>query len=147
MKVKIKTWNKMAEEYGEYEGDIDIGYGFTRAMESSLPANRIIELDVDNMWDIWDMSAGMIEETYSLEARVEALETKVASLLQNDNFIGKALDLIKDKGLQEQLDHAMALLRKRRCDTCKYEELSSTEDPCKECSLKGGDAWELEEPI
>lgn len=45
MKVRIKTWDHMIEEFGKDILDCpDILYGFTEDMEGSLPYDRIIEV-------------------------------------------------------------------------------------------------------
>jgi len=71
-KVKIKTWKRMAKEFGEDITD-DIQYikckkSFTREMENLLPKDRIISItDKDNHmeWDtsddIFDISDDMID--------------------------------------------------------------------------------------
>ena len=70
MKVKIKTWKKMEEEYGldEYE-EIDCYCKFMYEMEVMLPEDRIIEIkrkDDYYVWNIlnyfWNISDDMIEQ-------------------------------------------------------------------------------------
>ena len=46
MKVKIKTWDEMVEEFGINDyGDITCKYGFVSTMERLLPEDRIIEIE------------------------------------------------------------------------------------------------------
>jgi len=48
--VKIKTWNKMEQEYGKFDPDeINTKSLFTKSMEESLPKNRIIKI-YENVW-------------------------------------------------------------------------------------------------
>ena len=68
MKVKIKTWEKMEEEFGLDDfGDIDCACYFIDIMEDSLPNDRIIEVyGLSNYWKVggdgWIISDDMIEE-------------------------------------------------------------------------------------
>ena len=53
--VKIKTWNRMEQEYGlcmeemSEETSINTKSLFTKSMEESLPKNRIIKI-YENIW-------------------------------------------------------------------------------------------------
>ena len=57
MKVKIKTWDDMVEEFGIYpSGELIIcDRGFTVAMENDMPKDRIIELEQPLPYDpsVW----------------------------------------------------------------------------------------------
>ena len=45
MKVKIKKWEKMKEEFGvDADGNIKCTGGFTPSMEDEMPQDRIIEV-------------------------------------------------------------------------------------------------------
>lgn len=72
MKVKIKTWKQMEEEFGlDFDGDINIDYGFIKSMEVDMPKDRIIEIDEKGNWRYinnlnrkrsWSISDDMIAE-------------------------------------------------------------------------------------
>jgi len=69
MKVKIKTWSEMEEEFGLFVGSIDCKCSFTKIMEGQIPEDRIIEISDDYAWeDIddpdlpWNISEEMIKE-------------------------------------------------------------------------------------
>ena len=72
IKVRIKTWNDMAEEFGiDGDGDIVCEHFFTKQMEEEMPDDRIIDIKVDDgiySWeykegDCFDISDDMIEES------------------------------------------------------------------------------------
>ena len=47
MKVKIKSWKQLEQEFGfNEEGEIACTFGFTRDMEQALPEDRIIDVRV-----------------------------------------------------------------------------------------------------
>jgi hypothetical protein len=66
--VKIKTWDKMVEEFGISEGTINCLQGFTEEMEEAMPKNRIIVLNSKGVfnWSVGKRKHGinddMIEE-------------------------------------------------------------------------------------
>ena len=78
MKVRIKTWNEMVQEFGvDNAGDIKCRETFNTYMEDSLPKDRIIEIEKDENntlkifnnvhdWYVddfeWNISDDMIEE-------------------------------------------------------------------------------------
>jgi len=82
MKVKIKTWDAMQEEYGlSGDGTIDVLFAFTQSMEQDMPEDRVIEVQEvsniapykgykwkvplthdDKKWREWDISSNMVEE-------------------------------------------------------------------------------------
>lgn len=64
-KVKIKTWQEMEEEFGLDElEDINCEECFTQLMEELLPKDRIIEIDLGNKWNFFNISEDMIKEKY-----------------------------------------------------------------------------------
>ena len=68
--VKIKTWNKMVEEFGLISmNSIDCENFFNDDMEEAMPKNRIIVItkSIDDIyyWNGWIISDDMIEEEYS----------------------------------------------------------------------------------
>lgn len=68
MKVKIKTWEQMEEEFGlDRDGDIAITPCFSQRMEELMPVDRIIEVtpgfDGVYLWETkWHITNDMIEE-------------------------------------------------------------------------------------
>lgn len=71
MKVKIKSWEKMVEEFGleQYDSGCEIPCEaiFTDEMDGLLPEDRIIDRDVEAKWyytptDCFWISDDMIEE-------------------------------------------------------------------------------------
>ena len=74
MLVKIKTWDKMKEEYGGNNITILCRYSFTKVMEEILPKNRIINIDEDYQWKpknkVFEISEDMIKarikESYTI---------------------------------------------------------------------------------
>ena len=77
-KVKIKTWERMVEEFGiSFSGDIRCDKYFTEDMENNIPENRIIGIGRNRQWyggrDTWFISEDMIEE-YLSEEITESLE-------------------------------------------------------------------------
>ena len=45
MKVKIKSWKQLEQEFGVHEeGEVACTFGFTRDMEQALLENRIIDV-------------------------------------------------------------------------------------------------------
>jgi len=72
MKVKIKTWKRMEEEFGlDRSGSIDCEESFVNSMENRMPKNRIIEVDEDSRWkhkdgSTWMVSKDMIAEVIEL---------------------------------------------------------------------------------
>ena len=63
MKVKIKTWEQMKEEFGvDEDGFINCHSGFTPRMEKSMPEDRIVELVDGREYYVWVISEDMIEE-------------------------------------------------------------------------------------
>lgn len=78
MKVRIKTWNEMVQEFGvDNVGDIKCKETFNTYMEELLPKDRIIEIKENGMysnllphnvydWYVdefeWNISDDMIEE-------------------------------------------------------------------------------------
>lgn len=65
-KVKIKTWEQLAEEFGGGETfSINCQCGFPLMMNNALPEDRIIDVTSTNghlMWEGWEVSQDMIEE-------------------------------------------------------------------------------------
>lgn len=74
MKVKIKTWDKMEEEFGlDPCDDINCNSTFVSSMEEEMPEDRVIEViksgnsyhwtTGENEWElIWEISDDMIEQ-------------------------------------------------------------------------------------
>ncbi len=69
MRVRIKTWEAMEEEFGlDDDGDINNKYSFVDMMEEVIPEDRIIEVEEDEdiyLWDCdsqWYISKDMVEE-------------------------------------------------------------------------------------
>ena len=67
MKVKIKTWDKMVDEFGvNLDGAVNCRYTLTAPMEEEMPKDRIIDVDIRAsgcmMWYGWRISDEMIEE-------------------------------------------------------------------------------------
>lgn len=78
MKVRIKTWNEMVQEFGvDNVGDIKCKETFNTYMEELLPKDRIIEIKENGMYSYllphnvydwyvddfeWNISDDMIEE-------------------------------------------------------------------------------------
>ena len=63
MKVKIKTWDEMAKEFGlDTDGDIKTKKSFNEIMEGGLPEDRIIDIDNRKNWEGWNISEDMIAE-------------------------------------------------------------------------------------
>ena len=66
MKVKIKTWKRLKEEFGlDAEGDIDCKDSFLPEMEEMMPDDRIICLDDERYWHDYRIYQDMIEEIIS----------------------------------------------------------------------------------
>ena len=73
MKVRIKTWDEMVNEFGfnQKYRYIDCTFGFIQEMEQMLPEDRIIDVEaietggyewaVGEFWE-WDISDNMIAE-------------------------------------------------------------------------------------
>lgn len=67
MKVKIKTWDEMVEEFEiNPRGDIAGNY-FPRALEDQLPPDRVIDVIYDTednggIWKGWFIASGVIEK-------------------------------------------------------------------------------------
>ena len=60
--VKIKTWERMEEQYGlNSNGNILTYYTFTPSMERQMPKNRIITIDEGSNWDGWSIDEDMID--------------------------------------------------------------------------------------
>lgn len=55
MRIKIKTWDEMKNEFGlDRFGSINVKGKFIENMEDLMPRNRIIEISINNMRDyIW----------------------------------------------------------------------------------------------
>lgn len=83
MKVKIKTWEAMEDEYGmDAIGCVSAKYGFSRIMENQMPSDRIIEVDEHNVWSGFCISEDMIEEVIDpYEEMVEEAEVHVSVVL------------------------------------------------------------------
>ena len=67
MKVKIKTWDAMAKEFGvNMYGNIKCEYYFPPEMEEEMPKDRYIEVKIDHSgiynWNGWAISEDMIEK-------------------------------------------------------------------------------------
>ena len=69
IKVRIKTWQEMKEEFPSYGADmldLDSDFYFTQGTEALLPEDRIIVVqDIDKSyfdWNGWGISSGMIKE-------------------------------------------------------------------------------------
>jgi len=66
--VKIKTWNRMEQEYGLDKNNhfINMETTFHKNMEEIMPKNRIIKIEKDELdYDIWKgyiITKFMIEE-------------------------------------------------------------------------------------
>ena len=71
VKVKIKTWKQMEEEFGlNDEGNIAAKDIFVRGMEEMMPDDRIIEIVSYNnspifRWGGWSITADMIEKIFN----------------------------------------------------------------------------------
>ena len=78
MKVKIKTWEKMVEEFGlDFWGWINCEGIFTDLMEKDMPQDRIIDIhyeDEDICWNEWEITEDMIEEHLDLDEKEDYLE-------------------------------------------------------------------------
>jgi len=78
MKVKLKTWDRMEEEFGlTEEGHIDCFLIFPKSLDEVIPEDRIIDIYVDDTendnkeyrWDegnftSWQISSDMIDFFY-----------------------------------------------------------------------------------
>lgn len=63
MKVKIKTWQEMEQEFGlDEQGDINCDQYFVVEMEADMPKDRIIEIDSENEWGEYIITEDMIKE-------------------------------------------------------------------------------------
>lgn len=78
MKVKIKTWERMEQEFGlDSYGDIQCDMLFTSAMEDAMPHDRILAVYKNNQGDyVCDLSTSnncrfMIDCYYINEDMIE----------------------------------------------------------------------------
>jgi len=63
MKVKIKTWEQMEQEFGlDDEGNIACKGSFISGVEKIIPDDRIICLDDERYWHNYFFHQDMIEE-------------------------------------------------------------------------------------
>ena len=63
MKVKIKTWEQMEQEFGlDDEGDIPCEGNFLPEMERMMPEDRIICLDDERYWYNYFIHQDMVEK-------------------------------------------------------------------------------------
>ena len=77
MKVKIKTWEKMIEEFGLNGDWINCEGTFTDLMEKDIPQDRIIDIQYKDgymYWNGWEISEDMIEEYLDLDEKEDYLE-------------------------------------------------------------------------
>src|SRR6056297_1635505 len=98
MKVKIKTWKRMAEE-GEPIGQDAINIGldtFVTNMEEALPEDRVIDIEKDGKnwyWYAeamdWMIDPKMIEKIYDDFPTFDQIALKVGYLTQRESEIGE----------------------------------------------------------
>ena len=63
MRVKIKEWEDMEEEFGlAKDGQIKCKYTFITEMEEIMPEDRIIEVSKPKSWYIWEGYGWSISE-------------------------------------------------------------------------------------
>ena len=75
MKVKIKTLDNMAKEFGVIGNTVNCKYGFTDSMEKMMPKDRYIEVKINHRgiysWNGWIISEDIIEK---VNPYLEAME-------------------------------------------------------------------------
>lgn len=81
MRVRIKTWDQLVEEYGMDEYEPDVEAGFPEMLEEDIPEDRVIEIDMTKMVWIdsdggmkWNISEDMIEEYLPDEIHFERVD-------------------------------------------------------------------------
>ena len=148
MKVKIKSWERMVEEYvySERMGFIWIGdISFTSKMEELLPDDRIIEVESLNSdgfypWfniEKWEISAEMIEEYLTDESGND---------LTNPLHPANSELLPELKSEQDfKLKPLAEILEEECCQKVDEVSLDNPEHPANQELLTELDAFNLEE--
>lgn len=118
MKVRIKTWDKMEKEFELDEDDITVdGVFFTKPMESNMPDNRIINIDIDTDIDIpgnyiwtdhkintWSITEEMIEEV--IDVSIEDAFKKIKDFCHTyDVRLGQLMENIRSYVPAKDLFH------------------------------------------
>ena len=92
MKVKIKTWAEMFDEFGGNNDEgLNCKYTFVTQMEEAMPEDRIIDIQVYDSgymeWQGWNISDDMIEEwldgsetPHDIKECLEAIEESLYTL-------------------------------------------------------------------
>ena len=116
MKVKIKTWDKMVDEFGvNADGAVNCLPPFVASMEGEMPLSRIIDIDIRAsgcmMWYGWRISDEMIEQRFDgsdikhqikecLDTLKEDMNTAIANLvrwedIQNHEYALETLNALR----------------------------------------------------
>jgi len=74
MKVKIKSWEKMVEEFGLIGAWINCEGIFTDLMEKDMPQDRVIDIPHKDEWNGWEITEDMIEEHLELDEKEDYIE-------------------------------------------------------------------------
>ena len=82
MKVRIKTWEEMENDFGvNSAGNIDCQDNFLVEMEEAMPDDRIINIDMEGKWidEIYWINKDLIAEY--LQGDLYEIDTNVADIL------------------------------------------------------------------
>jgi hypothetical protein len=103
MKVKIKTWKQMVDEFGlDSDGDILSDIAFTHEIEEMLPEDRIIEIGKDKIWKKEGLfiSDDVIEKVIE-ERKMKKSDLRIGDIIEYRNgwrrFIDYNLSAIIDE--------------------------------------------------
>ena len=123
MKVKIKTWDKMVDEFGvDIDGVVRCRYTFIPLMEGGMPEDRIIDVKVNEsgymQWQGWSISDDMIEERFEgsdtkhqIQECLDTIEEDLHTAIQTtDNW----LEVENHEATLEAVDTLRTLLQS--CD-------------------------------
>ena len=142
MKVKIKSWERMVEEFGYWgldECHINLKtFNWHTALECEIPDDRIIEVSIES-----HRCRGVKEKAYYYRdygISPDAIEEYLTDELGNDltNPLHPAnYELLPELKSEEVLE--------QHCKDCKFYMYGSLDEPCDSCDIKTHSNFEKRE--
>ena len=142
MKVKIKSWERMVEEFGYWgldECHINLKtVNWHTALECEIPDDRIIEVSIES-----HRCRGVKEKAYYYRdygISPDAIEEYLTDELGNDltNPLHPAnYELLPELKSEEVLE--------QHCKDCKFHMYGSLDEPCDSCDIKTHSNFEKRE--
>lgn len=142
MKVKIKSWERMVEEFGYYKLDkrqLDLKtFNWHNNLELIMPDNRIIEVSIE-----LSSKDGLKEKDYyyrGFGVSEEAIEEYLTD--ESGNDLTNPLHPVNSELLPELKSEEVL---EQHCKDCKFHMYGSLDEPCDSCDIKTHSNFEKRE--